>query len=314
MKKKLLRRIATIATAAALGVGACAMFAGCSSNNPEVTITYTFNGKDYEVGYTLSRLDAPNTVQHFIELADAGFYDGLCVHDYQNYYMYMGGYKIEEGENGQESALVEVDYFSEVRRLEAEKQITFTQSVWKLDDTPLYTVYGEFSANGNVPENGSEITHSDSQAVLAMFYTAKGNFNAKVKTVRNDGGANNNGNPYDTDKGYEYNSATSMFYTFWGQSAVSKDETYCVFGKTVDKTGQFQPLLDAISAYIDEHSDDESETEYAFTEEQLIPNVNTLEQGDDPDFETLRRGNIEATYKTPIEAPIIIKSVKVTKY
>ena len=89
MKKNLLRRVFAVGTTALVAVGSVAMFAGCTtSNNPEVTITYTFNGEDYEVDYILSRIDAPRTVQHFIELADAGFYDGLVVHDYRSNALY----------------------------------------------------------------------------------------------------------------------------------------------------------------------------------------------------------------------------------
>ena len=94
MKKKILRRVVAVGTTALIAAGAMAMFAGCTtSNNPEVTITYTFNGEDYKVDYILSRVDAPRTVQHFIELADAGFYDGLVVHDYQDSTICSGGYR-----------------------------------------------------------------------------------------------------------------------------------------------------------------------------------------------------------------------------
>ena len=99
MKKKFLYRVAAIGTSALVLAGSVAMLAGCTTSNyPEVTITYSFNGEDYAVHYVLSRVDAPKTVQHFIELADAGFYDGLVVHDYQNYTMKAGGYRLVDGE------------------------------------------------------------------------------------------------------------------------------------------------------------------------------------------------------------------------
>ena len=71
MKHKV-RRIVSLASVLTVGACALGMFAGCTTQHPEVTITYSFNGKDYTVTYTLSRNDAPKTVQHFIELADAG--------------------------------------------------------------------------------------------------------------------------------------------------------------------------------------------------------------------------------------------------
>ncbi len=307
MKKNTIRRISAIAAAAVLTAGATAIFAGCTSNNPQITITYTFNGKDYEVGYSLSRLDAPKTVTHFLELADAGYYDGMCIHDYDANFLYSGGYKIAEGE------LEEVNYFETVKQLEADKKLKLTQTVWKQDkSTALNTVYGEFDANGNRPANGHEYTHK--AGALVMYYSDKGNFNYKVTTKRNDGGKGNGGDPYDTDKNYSYNSATSLFYTFLGESNSTRDNKYAVFGMANDYKGQLQPMITAINEYISDHKDDDDDSEYSFTTEQRIANVNANEQTGDADFEELRRGNIEVTYQTPMEEPIVIKSVKVNKY
>ncbi|MDE6676948.1 MAG: peptidylprolyl isomerase [Clostridia bacterium] len=303
MKKKLIRRIATLATTAVLCVGACAMFAGCSSNHPEVTITYTFGAEEteYKVTYTLSRVDAPNTVKHFLELADAGFYDGLCIHDYDSDHLYSGGYRF-----GENDALEAVDYFTWVKDYEKNENYKFTQSVWMNDEaqTPLYTVYGEcIEGNGNTPENGRENRHS--KGALVMYYTDKSNFNERVQTIRNDGGEN------DTTKYYKYNSATSLFYTYLGSSSSSLDKQYCVFGKVKDYD-ELQALLDAIEDYkTAQIPEDETEedTDYSFTEEIAIENVNEYEPFDD-----LKYGDVTATYNTPVEMPIIIKSVKVNKY
>ena len=307
MKKKNLRRFAAIASSAVLCAGMSVMFAGCTTNNPEVRITYTFQGEDYEVNYRLSRLDAPKTVTHFIELADAGYYDGTCVHDYDGTYLYMGGYTIEGSE------LRPLDYFNKIKELEADSKTAFTQSVWMDNDarTPLYTVYGEFEANGNYPQNGRELTHE--KGALVMFYTDKGNFNKRVITLRNDGGKNNNGEKYDS-KLYKHNSATSLFYTYTGERLTEREKNYSVFGKAIDYEDEFQPLLTAINEYIDDHTDEEGDSEYTFTTEHTIKNVNENEQPGDIFFDDLHAGDIEAVYKTPIEAPIIIKSVKVTKY
>ena len=300
MKKKTLRRIATIATAAALGVGACIVFAGCTSNYPEITITYTFNDNDYKVSYSLSRVDAPNTVKHFIELADMGYYDGLCIHDFDDEYMYSGGYRLVNDE------LEAIDYFTTVRNLEQETNKTITQTVWnRNDETPLYTVYGEFRNNGNAPANSAEYRHS--LGALVMYYSDKGNFNEKVKTVRNDGGKDNNGDPYDL-KAYPYNCATSLFYTYLGSSNSTRDSNYCVFGMVKDKD-ELQALLDAVKSYQESQQPEDESEDYSFTEEKSVDNVNEFEQ-----FEDLRYGDISATYQTPVEKPIIISSVKVTKY
>lgn len=306
--KRILRRVAGISTAAVIAVGAGALLAGCSSNNPEVTITYEFNGQTYEVEYKLSRLDAPKTVTHFIELADADFYNDTCVHDYDGVFFQMGGYRIEEGE------LSAIDYFTEVKELESKKEITFTQSVWKRGntDSPLYTVYGEFDKNGNYPAKSREFSHG--KGALVMTYTDKGNFKQTVTTLRNDGGKGNNNDKYDNDKDYMYNSATSLFYTYTGETSTSRAQDHSVFGMAIDYEGQFQPLVDAINEYVSDRTDDEGESDYSFTTERTIQRINENEQGDDPDFEELRRGDVEATYKVPLETPIYIRSVKVTKY
>ena len=199
MKKNFLRRAVAVGATALIAVSSVAMFAGCTtSNNPEVTITYTFNGKDYAVDYVLSRVDAPKTVQHFIELADAGFYDGLVVHDYQDYTLKTGGYKLKNGQ------LVEEDYLTTVKTLEADGA-SFTQSVWadEARTIPLYSVYGEFSANGVEQENGKEYVHSE--GALVMYYTPKkgqGGTDEQVWVQRADGGADNDGNEYQR-LGYE---------------------------------------------------------------------------------------------------------------
>ena len=188
MRKKFLYRVAAIGSSALILAGSAALFASCTTSNyPEVTITYSFNGEDYAVTYRLSRVDAPRTVQHFIELADAGFYDGMVVHDYQDYTIKSGGYRLEDGE------LVEVDYLSEVQRLEEEQGIEFTQSVWADEERtiPLYSVYGEFSANGVENENGKEYVHE--AGALVMYYTDKGSGNEQVWVERADGGADNDG-------------------------------------------------------------------------------------------------------------------------
>ena len=306
--KRLLRRVAGISTAAVIAVGGSALLAGCSTNNPEVTITYEFNGETYEVDYKLSRLDAPQTVTHFIELADAGFYNDTCVHDYDGAFLQMGGYRMEEGE------LSAIDYFTEVKKLESEKGVTFTQSVWKRGDTdsPLYTVYGEFDKNGNYPAKSREFTHS--AGALVMTYTDKGNFKKTVTTLRNDGGKGNNNDKYDNDMDYMYNSATSLFYTYTGETSSSRAQDHCVFGMATDYEGQFRPLIDAINEYVSDRTPEGEDSEYSFTAERIMQRINELEQGDDPDFEELRRGDVEATYNVPLEAPIYIRSVKVTKY
>lgn len=313
MKKKILRRVVAVGTTALVAVGAVAMFAGCTtSNNPEVTITYTFNGEDYEVDYILSRVDAPKTVQHFIELADAGFYDGftvdgteykLVVHDYQSSAMHTGGYYLADSDgDGTPDTLTEIDYLRAVTAL-GENGAAFTQSVWadEARTQPTYSVYGEFAGNGVEQENGREL--SATQGALVMFYTDKGNGNEQVWVQRADGGSGNDGQEYQ-QLNYEPNSATSLFYTFMGEN-VPDSTNYCVFGMAIDYEGQMtNGLLAAIAEYEDSLSEEET-----FTTTLENQRLNTYDY-----FPSIQTARLQATFETPIEMPILIKSVEVTKY
>ena len=299
-----IRRIISLASVLVVGSAAIGMFAGCTTQHPEVTITYSFNGKNYSVRYVLSRNDAPRTVQHFLELADAGFYDDLCVHDFEeDGAIYSGGYYFDE-----DGELQEVDYLNTVKRLEEEKGITFTQSVWKMNEnkTPLYTVYGEFKANNVETQYSRENRHS--MGALVMYYTDKGKFNDDVWVERADGGKNNDGKVTEF-KPYKYNSATSLFYTYTGSSSAKLDNDYCVFGMANED--QLKTFLDAIKNYIAGLTADEDDESVSFTEE-IFWDSNHFNQFDD--YEEVRHGDGTATYQTPVEKPIIIKSVKVNKY
>ena len=311
MNKKILRRAGILAGAAILSLGTLGMFAGCTSNHPEVTVTYDFDGKTYEVEYVLSRTDAPKTVKHFIELADAGYYDydeetdtGFCIHDYTEEYLLTGGYKLSGGE------LEEVDYFSILRDLEEKTGKMFTQSVWQTGGTAahpekgeaLYTLYGEGKLS---LEHGSrEYRHK--KGALVMYYTDKGNFSGQVTVERSDKGKYNDGEPLHYE-GYAANSATSQFYTWLSSTNPSERSQYIVFGMAKDYEGQLEDgLLKAISDYIDAHKTDD---EYSFTETQENVRLNKY----DP-FADIRRGDVTATFETPVSEPILIRSVRVTKY
>ncbi len=320
--KKFIRRAGAVLLTAALSAGTLAMFAGCSTDHPEIAITYTFNGTDYVVDYVLSRLDAPQTVNHFIELADAGFYDGTCIHDYNSNFLYGGGYRLEDeqgdpfaygADNSLKSfSLKEIDYFSILEELE-EGGHTFTQSVWRTGNTSglptqgegLYTVYGEQS--GKVDNQyGRDYTHST--GALVMYYSDKGDkVRDEVAVVRADDGSVQYEN-------YLMNSATSMFYTYLSPNTNSSlGQKYCVFGKTKDFEGQLtNGLLKAINNYISDHTPDETaegEEPYSFTTVQEGIRLNQY----DP-FEDIRKGDRTQDFETPIMAPILVKSVRVTKY
>ena len=293
MKK--LHRILSILSAAVISAAAVAMFAACDSAEPEIVITYTFLGEDYEVEYTLSRKGAPQTVQHFIELADAGYYDGTCIHHYVDSAFLYGGAYVWDEETG---TIIEKDYYSEVKDLDL-TQTVYTQGENGQRGEPLYTVRGEFSANG-VEGNSKSLSHT--QGALAMFYTSKGDSSLRVGTVRSDGDEYQEGDPY------KYNCATSMFYTFTGSGTRSDlDEEYTVFGRTSDYS-QMQELLDAIGDYIDtlDSADDFTETDRYFVNEHDPYDAVT-------GTTTFSGENISEDYDVPVE-PIVVKSVEVVKY
>lgn len=306
MKKNLVRRVASLVSAAALSVGAVCMFAGCTSKHPVVEITYTFHGSDYVVEYELSRISAPQTVQHFIDLADAGYYDGTCIHNFDDTYLYGGGYTIENG------VLKEKDYFAEVQALD--KDGKFTQSVWTTGSArnPLYTLYGEFAANGSVATT-QEYRHS--KGALVMYYTdktdsAKG---IEVTVKRNDKGEGNDGNEYQPAN-YSTNSATSLFYTYLGATNSTRDNSYCVFGKTTSAGLEtLEDLLAAIDDYRNDLEDENGEGGDKFTTTQDVT-VDTLDHGSDAAFESVRKGGVQETFNVPLEEPITVTTVRVTKY
>ena len=318
MNKKKLRRSLAVLSAAGLAVLSMGMLAGCDTKRPEITITYTFNGNDYEVDYTLSRDATPQTVRHFIELADAGYYNekGFCVHDYDGTYLRTGAYTFNE-----EKELAEYDYFAEVKRLEAEEGVEFTQSVYLTDlsnadkkGDGLYTVYGEMT--GQYTYTGTRYSHA--QGALVMYYPSKGTFTGTVTVERNDGGENNNGEKYQANTRYDYNSATAMFYTFLGTSNYTNDQNYCVFGMASNYEEQMtNGLLKAITDYQEEHSEDE---EFSFTLE-MTKRMNTLDhfastyaENVRNFFESIRKTDVEEIYQTPVDEPIYLKSIKVNKY
>ena len=290
MKK--ISRLLAIAGAAVMSAATVFAFAGCDTSYPEVSITYKFRNKEYTVEYTLTRDGAPQTVQHFLELADAGYYDGTVIHDYANSgtLLYGGGYTLDEyGE------LVEKDYWTEVKRLEETKGITFTQSVfYEGTEEGLYTVRGEFSSNG--VEKNNKSYRQNTRGTLVMYYMDKGEDSTRVSTVRN------NGEIQDSDY-YRLNCATSLFYTVTSTSSstVHSDNDYCAFGVTKDFS-KLQELLDAIDEFIDTLDENNP-----FTIDQDV----ILNQHDP--FEAVVNGRVPATYSVPTE-PITIVSVKVNKY
>ena len=277
IKKSTSFALALIATVASLGI-----FTGCETKKPEVEMKIEYAGEVYTLEYTLYRELAPETVKHFIKLADNNYYNGLCVHSYDTTTnkMYTGAYEYQAGaENG---GLIYKNYYDIVS-----KYSDFNHTVWTDSSkaTSTYTLKGEFSANSFKVESGAL---KQSFGSLAMFYSAK-DFDdlEKVAVLRADGKKTDN-------KGYEYNSATSQFSIFFSKTETS-NANYCTFATLNSDSVE---VLEALLAAINEYESD-------FVEEiEMEIDKGDVVLGD--------RDNV-ATYKVPV-SPITIKSVKVTKY
>lgn len=282
MQNKLLKKALCCALAVAGSLACMATFTACETNTPEAQIVLSFQGKTYTLEYEMNRKITPKTVAHFIALADAGYYNGLCVHNYQaSKGMYTGGYKYAEGE------LVAKDYFSTVTSY-------IPKSVW-LDSskkTSTYTLYGEFEKNNFSVTNG---TLSESYGSLVMYYTSKSGDN-QVSIERNDGKGM-------ATRSYEYNSATSQFYISL-TSGNSKNTSYCVFATLQeDSKSALSSLQSAIDKYVEDTFGEEAEE--TFTESETV----VIDENDP----VMGGHGVSVSYEVPRE-PIVVKSVKITKY
>ncbi len=278
-------RAVSVAFAGALTLSSVAMFAGCNTAHPKVKITVEFQSEEYELDYKLYRKMYPATVQHFVELADNGYYDGLCIHNYDTKTMYAGVYNYNaDDENNGMGGLEYKDYYNTVKSYKK-----FTQSVFDLETgLGTYTVYGEFANNGFSVENNA-LTHK--YGSLVMYYNDISFCEEKVQVQLSS-------SKDKATKHYQYNSATSEFYIFTGTTNSSANKKYCVFGEIIDAE-DLEELVDAIDEYIDAQDDD-----YEFVTQYDKVIVDTDDAYADKHF---------ASYKVPKE-PIVIKKVKVVNF
>lgn len=290
---KTLKKIVCATLALGTLVSAATMFSGCTTNRPEAELKLEFNGKTYTLEYTMYRKIAPATVNHFIKLVEEGYYNGLCVHNYEENKMYTGAYYYDETKT---DLLDYKPYFETVATYK-----NFPHSVWKNSDldTPLYTLYGEFSKNDLVIKNGSFTKQS--YGSLTMYYTDKSDCDVNAYIKRND----DSETKYSKRK-YAYNSATSQFYISLSTTATT-NTAYCTFATLNDDSkGTLEKLQKAIADYIQANFGDEDDAKADF--------VNVVEDVDvDTDDPIVGDDRNTADFSVPVE-PITIKSVKITKY
>lgn len=280
--KKMLKKATCMVLALASTIASVGMFTACETKNPEVKMQIEFDGATYTLEYKLYRELAPETVKHFLKLAENGYYNGVCVHDFDEAgsKMYTGAYTYDA--SAEFGGIVYKNYYDIVASYK-----DFNHTVWLDSDkaTPTYTLKGEFSENSFKVESGAL---KQSFGSLTMQYTAK-DFEEieKVAVLRADGKKTDN-------KEYKYNSATSQFSIYTSTSETS-DSAHCTFATLMDDSvSVLEDLLAAIADY-----------------EGDFVNDYTVEV--DRDDALIAEMDNTAEYSVPV-MPIVIKSVKVTKY
>lgn len=224
MSKKIKCAFITFALASVVTLSAALSACSIKTDHPQAKITIKFNDVTYNIDYTLYRNMYPQTVQHFIELADEGFYNNMIVHDYKSGSdWFTGSYKY----NGENDSLYSPSTFSEYLEnnyKEAEYYDLFNSgklspSVYKSvsyendkktvkPENALPTLIGEFSDNQHIIEKNAL---SAKFGALKMFYYDKGKSNQQA-IVKNWAGQI-------LTQNYKYNCATSIFSMQVGTSS-----------------------------------------------------------------------------------------------
>ena len=322
MSKKIKKACLAFALAALVGVSAGVSACG-TSKHPTVRITIEFREETYVIDYMLYRNMYPQTVQHFIELADAGFYDNMIIHDYKSSDWVTGAYSYNEGYTDGElidysesypgtsmgdyldANCKEAAYYDLVTKGILDG--SFTPSVYDgaIPDTDkagntvlskkyaLPTVIGEFANNGHKVEDDKGLTAS--YGTLKMVYYKK-----DVKSVFVE---DSFGEVMYRD--YGNNCATSLFaMQVTDSSSLYASNNYAVFGqlKNDDAKSALEDLTDALDTYISELGSTSSWSKSVSTF------VDRLDEYADEGGRS-----IEVSF-TMTSVPIIIKSVEVTKH
>lgn len=308
---------ALIGVAVAATVSVSAMLSGCTieTSHPRARITVEFNNTEYVMEYTLYRNMYPQTVRHFIELAEAGFYDNTIIHDYTTNDLYGGGFAYNSdayseaiSDGSMDDYLDNPSYYLEDDYNQLFEAGKLTPSVYKdngytydkngnmiwNDGEALSTLYGEFKNNGHIVENGQR---GSEYGALKMFYNTKiveDSASAQV-LVKTAGGQM-------LMCEYQYNSATSLFALQVGNSSSLSTSSYVTFAYLSDDEDEaaLDDLTDAIADYIDD--------EYNSDSDYTVSVSTTVDR-----YEEIGEQATEEEYSVP-KLPIIIKSVKITKY
>ncbi len=274
MKKSIKKALCLLLTISATA----GFMSGCSTETktPEIQMKLEYGGKKYTLNYTLSRSAAPNTVRHFLKLVENDYYDGLCIHDYQvGSKMYTGGYTYEE------EKLVDKSYYSVVKNYK-----DFNHTVWKDSEKkePLYTLYGEFSANKfYAGDSSGKNALKESFGALTMYYTEK-DVEDEVSVLMTSDKV--------VSKEYKYNSATSLFSIALKDFA-TVNSNYCTFATLKENS------VENLEDLVEEIGEDDITTQ------------TTVEIDRDDAF--VKDYEKTAEYNL-LNTPLIIEQIKITKY
>ena len=316
MKSKIFKKIA-LCFASALIVCSVGAFTGCAeTDHPEVRITYEFNGTTYDVEYKLYRNMYPHTVRHFIELSEEGFYDNMIIHDYQSNDWFTGGYAYDADDYSakidNESQMRE--YFDLPRADENlfghSKEDAYVQLADKLtasvyvnigadgnvlQDTKLPTVMGEFY--NNIHQDIEKGALTADYGCLKMYRYEKKSTQKVYVTPTSD-------QPILAD--YKNNCATSLFALQTSPSSSYSEKNYAVFAQ-LKEVEAFDKFVDTVKAYITDNYSGNSSDFCIRVGEVLVDKNESFSDKAESDKGT------PVTFSVP-KQPIIIKSVKVTKY
>ena len=287
--KKTMKKLISGTLALACVVACMGTMTACETSKPEFTMTLSFNGETYEMDYYLNRKVAPATTNHFIWLAENGYYDGLCVHNYTSSRMYAGAFEAATDANDSDG-LVERNYFDFVKN--SPKLSAFPHSVWedKEQTLPLYTLRGEFKNNSFEVKSGAL---NPGFGALTMYYVDNSSSDdVYVEYASQEGMAT---------RQYQYNSATSLFYLSLDTSVAQSG--YCTFALLQDgEDKELKELQEDIADYIEEQYGEETSE---FTTSQSV----TFGEGD------MLLDNFEKSVTCSVpKAAIVIESIKITKY
>ena len=126
--------------AVSASIGCMFSMTACQTSKPKVQMEITFQDKTYELNYTLHRKVAPATVEHFLTLAENGYYDGVVVHDYTSSRMYTGAYIHSDDSD---TKLEYKKYYDIVKDYSYFPHTVYTENM----EQKLYTLCGEFTDN-----------------------------------------------------------------------------------------------------------------------------------------------------------------------